>query len=59
MFEGALGRPPTKTEVDSSLAYLADLAREHNAAEGGLSNENVWRDYAQALFNFKEFIYIR
>ena len=55
MFEEALARLPTDAELAGSRAYLADLAREH-----GLGNDpQVWRDFAQSLFNLKEFIYVR
>ncbi|MBI3874513.1 MAG: DUF1553 domain-containing protein, partial [Verrucomicrobia bacterium] len=57
----ALLNDPFVIEMARALAaaYLADLAREHNAAEHFATNENVWRDFAQSLFNLKEFIYIR
>jgi hypothetical protein len=59
MFERALGRPPTERERASSRAYLDDLARAHEAGAGWLASEAVWRDFAQSLFNLKEFIYVR
>lgn len=46
--ESALGRAPTPEEVA--------LAREYFAGE---DNEAVWRDYLQAVFALKEFIYLR
>ena len=50
MFEMAFARPPSETESVASRVYLADLARDEGA-------ENlVWRDFAQSLFNLKEFI---
>ena len=55
LFEVAFARLPSETELAGSRAYLAHLAQ---AQEAG--NENaVWRDFAQSLFNLKEFIYIR
>ena len=59
MFETALGRLPTDAERASSGVWLLTLVSEHNAEENILRNEAVWRDFAQALFNFKEFIYVR
>jgi len=55
MFEAAFARPPTEVELVGSRAYLSDLAREQGAGKDNL----VWRDFAQSLFNLKEFIYIR
>jgi len=55
MFEQAFGRPPGDTEAAASRVYLADLTREH----GPDKEQLVWRDFAQSLFNLKEFIYVR
>ena len=55
MFEEALARFPTNAELAGSRAYLADLVREHGINDG----QQVWRDFAQSLFNLKEFIYVR
>ena len=55
MFEMAFTRLPSDTELAGSRAYLADLAREQGAGKDNL----VWRDFAQSLFNLKEFIYVR
>jgi hypothetical protein len=55
MFETALARPPHEAELSAARAYLADLAREH----GDGKDQLVWRDFAQSLFNLKEFIYVR
>jgi hypothetical protein len=55
MFETAFARPPDSAELSASHAFLADLAREHEAA----GEQLVWRDFAQSLFNLKEFIYVR
>jgi hypothetical protein len=59
MFQRALARKPTGPELEASRVFLAELAREHKVAEDSLRNENVWRDFAQSLFNLKEFIYVR
>ena len=48
MFAQALGRPPSPTELNASLDYL----------RGG-DPERAWQDFAQSLFNLKEFIYVR
>ncbi|MBI5772953.1 MAG: DUF1553 domain-containing protein, partial [Verrucomicrobia bacterium] len=60
MFEQAFARQPSAAELENSRRYLVELARDHEAAEGqAAANEEVWRDFAQSLFNLKEFIYIR
>jgi len=46
MFEQALGRPASPTEKDRALGYLA-------------ATGDSWKDLAQSLFNFKEFLYLR
>jgi hypothetical protein len=59
MFAAALSRPPSAQELTDARAYVSDLARIHGAEGGLLASEPVWRDLAQALFNLKEFIYVR
>jgi mono/diheme cytochrome c family protein len=60
MFLTALGRAPDADELDTAQTFLGKLATEHNVAAADITrNRQVWRDLAQALFNFKEFIYIR
>lgn len=54
MFRSALGRSPSAQERDEAHTFLADLRAEHSGAE-----DAVWRDFGHALFNLKEFIYIR
>ncbi len=48
MFLESLGRPPTAREVDQSLSYL-----------GKTPDAAAWTDLGHAIFNLKEFIYIR
>ncbi len=48
MFLSALGRPPLPLELDRSLGYLGDNA---DAAS--------WSNLAHAIFNLKEFLYVR
>jgi len=55
MFTQALGRPPDAAEQQSMNDYLAELAALH----GPQGELQVWQDYAQSLFNLKEFIYVR
>ncbi len=60
MFELAFARTPSAQELQGCLDYLAQLGAEKNvAATERLKSEAVWQDFAQSLFNLKEFIYIR
>ena len=59
MFLAAFARTPTADELAKAKLHLAAIAREHNAADNLAANENTWRDFAQSLFNLKEFIYVR
>lgn len=60
MFLRAIGRPPTADERDRTLTYLAELAAARGVArENLMTAPGVWQDVAQALFNLKEFIYVR
>jgi hypothetical protein len=60
MIEAGLGRPPTPEEIDRWSALVRDLAADHRIAEGAiLHSPAILNDAAHALFNTKEFIYIR
>ena len=60
MFATAFSRPPSAAELAKSRAYLADLARDASVPADQLAaSERVWQDFAQSLFNLKEFIYVR
>ncbi len=48
MFLSALGRPPAPLELDRSLGYLAEKP-----------GADAWSDLAHAMFNLKEFLYVR
>ncbi len=60
MFTRALARPPGDDELRASAAFLDSLAKERQLApEKRLADERLWQDFAQSLFNLKEFIYLR
>ena len=60
MFEAAFARPPSAEESAKASAYLEQLARDAAVPAGQLAaSERVWQDFAQSLFNLKEFIYVR
>jgi hypothetical protein len=59
MFLKALGRKPSSGERDRSTTYLSTLAQEHAVPEDQMLAEvKIWRDFAHAIFNLKEFIYV-
>ncbi len=60
IFLAALGRAPRADELTAAADYLNVLARDHHVApEGVLASVRVWQDFAHAIFNLKEFIYVR
>ena len=60
VFLRSLGRPPTTRELDKADSFLMTLADEHQVAREDIqTNALLWQDFAQAVFNFKEFIYIQ
>jgi hypothetical protein len=59
MVREAFAREPTDDELRAALAFLAAQAGQHGvtfAAEP--RHEVVWTDFAHALFNAKEFIFV-
>ena len=60
LFAAAFARPPLPDELAKSAAFLGELAREANVpVEQIATSERVWQEFAQSLFNLKEFIYVR
>jgi hypothetical protein len=60
MFRRALGREPTQLELQRWNAAVDDFAMTHKTAEDQVMNSTaVWKEIAHAMFNLKEFIYIR
>jgi hypothetical protein len=60
MFAAAFSRPPDDEELISAAAYLDALAEDRKVTtEQLLKSAPVWQDFAQSLFNLKEFIYVR
>jgi hypothetical protein len=60
MVVAALTRPATQAEVDRFEAFIRDLTSLHSVPPDGiLKSEALWKDVAHAVFNLKEFIYIR
>ncbi|PQO43469.1 PSD1 and planctomycete cytochrome C domain-containing protein [Blastopirellula marina] len=60
MFVTALGRPPYAEEATAAAAYFAERAAELKLSpEDADKNADIWGDLAHALFNVKDFIYLR
>lgn len=60
MFRTALGRLPDDAERARFTGLAKELASLHKAAaDKVMDNRDVWKDMAHAMFNLKEFVYIR
>ncbi|MGB8170769.1 MAG: DUF1553 domain-containing protein [Chthoniobacteraceae bacterium] len=60
MFASAFARTPADDELTNARAYLNLLAADRKVSpEQSLTSEPLWQDFAQSLFNLKEFIYLR
>jgi hypothetical protein len=60
MFAKALSRPPDSAELAASVTYLDTLAAQRSLdSTKRLTDLALWQDFAQSLFNLKEFIYVR
>lgn len=59
MLQRALGRRPQQSEIED----LVQLAEQSAALRGGpaalMQNQPAWQDAAHAVFNLKEFLYVR
>ena len=56
MFATAFAREPATNEIAASTRYLEAAATDGAAL---MQSTPVWRDFAQSLFNAKEFIFLR
>jgi hypothetical protein len=60
IFAATLGRPASEEEVAAATQYLSILGKERKIRPDEiLTTPHVWQDFAQSLFNLKEFIYLR
>lgn len=60
MYVKALGRPPRAAERTDAIAFVNGLAEEEGVRPSDLLGDSkVWSRMAHALFNFKEFLYVR
>jgi hypothetical protein len=60
MFQTAFGRDPTPAELAEWRLTADELAQLHNVTKDAIIHSvAVWKDLAHAMFNMKEFIYVR
>ncbi|MFT5469121.1 MAG: hypothetical protein ACI8UO_004236 [Verrucomicrobiales bacterium] len=59
MFERAFGRRPDSEELIRWSAAAREFAEFHGGSDSVLGSALAWKDIAHALFNMKEFIYVR
>ena len=60
MYRVSLGRDPTEGELRKMGSLATDLLALHGESDSDLlQSVPVWQDMAHAVFNLKEFIYIR
>lgn len=60
MFLTALGRAPQKAEAERLEQAIREIATLQNVPEAEIMKSRaVWKDVAHAVFNLKEFIYVR
>jgi hypothetical protein len=59
VYESAIGRKPSKDEIDNASSFIDLQAQELNVAEKDvLKSVELWQDFCHVVFNLKEFIYI-
>lgn len=56
MYRSAFARPPTESENAVANAFLKTQAAKRNV---GLDDDQLWSDFAHALINTKEFVFVR
>jgi hypothetical protein len=60
MYRRAIGRGPAPPEIDLLMTALTGFAEEHGLSETEwLGDQDLWKDFAQSLFNLKQFIYLK
>jgi len=60
MFRAAVGHAPDKATADRFERIVKELATLHEVKAGEeLKSRVLWKDVAHAMFNMKEFIYVR
>ena len=56
MFESAIGRPPTPTQMEQIKKFLNRQEKLYGSKNH--TDPRIWTDYGHMLFNMKEYIYL-
>ena len=56
LYQQAFGRSPSEAELQHAVEFLTEQAKEYGTAA---DDHRVWQDLCQAVWNSKEFIFIR
>ena len=60
MFRGAFARQPKHDEIERWLTLIGDLQKARRVSDAGvLTDLEIWKAVCHAVYNSKEFIYIR
>jgi mono/diheme cytochrome c family protein len=60
MYLTAFARTPTDVELSAAIGFVAELGELHKVPPADrLKHGRIWQDFAHALVNMKEFIYVR
>lgn len=60
MFRRALGREADAAETDLLMSSLYAFAEDYGLADTAvMGSQDLWKDFAQSMFNLKEFIYLK
>lgn len=60
MYLTAFSRNPTDAELAAAASFIEELGELHKIPPADrLKHERIWQDFAHALVNMKEFIYVR
>jgi len=58
MYLAAFGREPSEHEIASAEAFLRSQAVEYGLSTQHADDQRIWADFAQVLFNVKEFLLV-
>ena len=59
MLRVSLGREPRPLEIPQAIEFIRSMEAKHEETESAKDFRPEWRDFAQAIFNLKEFLYVR
>lgn len=59
LYRGTLGREPSAADTTRALQFLETQRSLDGAGDAAAAESQAWSDLAHALFNLKEFLYVR